>query len=271
MGPWGPLQRQLMAYLARHPQFQKAVKNASQRVAAHPTFQSAKQRVNSTFEKAGEKATHGASSAGQGATGGAKESTFNQWKRKSAEQWQKHMVKAMSFIFANIMTLVVLIQFGPMLWHYCKRCVRYLTNSNPAPDSEHGERRRRKRNEKAAEGAEAGFQVEAPDDSMRKAILQSVPQPERSIERAKESVSPPASSQPQWGQSSSLFDDTVGVKKGGDVQQTFNDMHKDVFRAPNGEMQIDFNTSFLVKMGDETTFTSSLEREGLTGSISSRS
>lgn len=273
MAPWGPLQRQLMTYLARHPQFQSAVKNASQKVTANPNFQKAKQKVYSTFEKAGEKAARATSAAGQSAAGeGAKESTFNQWKRKSSEQWQKHMVKAFSFIFANIMTLIVLIQFGPMLWHYLKRGVRYLTAPNPDPDTEHGEKRRRKKSEKAEE-AGARFQVEAPDDNMRKAILHSVPQPADNAGRAKASDSSPPAAAPtsQWGQSSSaLFDDTAEVSRNGDVQQTFNNMHKDVFRTSSGDVQIDFNTSFLVKMGDEKTFTSSLERENLTGSISSR-
>lgn len=257
MAPWGPLQRQLISYLARHPQFQKAVRSASQRVAAHPTFQKAKQSVYSTFEKAGEKAARGKHATGQSAAAGAGESTFKQWKRKSTEQWQNHIVKVVSFIFANFMTLIVLIQFGPMIWHYCKRGMRSLTSSNTVQEPEHGERRKRKKGEKA-EAAEPAFQVEAPDENMRKAILQSVPQP---------AASAPSS---QWGESSSLFVDTAEATKDADVQQTFNNMHKDVFRTPSGDVQIDFNTSFLVKMGDETTFTSSLEREGLTGSISSR-
>lgn len=270
MAPWGPLQRQLLTYLARHPQFQSAVKNASQKVTANPTFQKAKRSVYSTFEKAGEKAARGASTAGQGAAGGAKESTFNQWKRKSSEQWQKHMFKAISFIFANLMTLVVLIQFGPMLWHYCKRGVHYLTTPSPSPDTERGEKRRKKKGERAEEADNGGFQVAAPDDNMRKAILQSVPLPASIAGHAKEPATPPPAAQSQWGNSSSLFDDTAEVGKGGDVQQSFNNMHKDVFRTASGDVQVDFNTSFLVKMGDETTFTSSLERESLTGNISSR-
>ncbi|KPA77139.1 hypothetical protein ABB37_07071 [Leptomonas pyrrhocoris] len=270
MVPWGPLQRQLMTYLARHPQFQKAIKNASQRVVAHSTFQKAKKSVYSAFEKAGENAARGASTAGQGAGRGASESTFGRWKRKSAEQWQTHLVKAASFIFANFMTLLILIQFGPMLWHYCKNGVLYLTSANQTPEKEHGEKRRRKRSEKT-ESAETTFQIEAADGSMRRAILQSVPQPVGKGSCASEPAPPAAPSRSQWSPSSSLFDDTTEVGKSADVQQTFNSMHNDVFRTPDGGAQIDFNTSFLVKMGDETTFTSSLEREGLTGSTVSRS
>ncbi|KPI86245.1 hypothetical protein ABL78_4671 [Leptomonas seymouri] len=270
MAFWGPLQRQLMTYLARHPQFQRAMKDTSQRVAAHPTFQKAKQSVYSVFETSGKKTARGANAAGQGAAGGAGESMFGQWKRHSAEQWQKHMVKAASFIFANLMTLLVLIQFGPMLWHYCKRGVRYLTSSHQTPETEHGEKRRRKGAE-SMEGSKAAYQVEAQDNNTRKAILQSVPQPVDKGGRVTESASPTAPLHTQWGQSSSLFDDTTAASKSADVQQTFNNMHNDVFRSSNEGTQVDFNTSFLVKMGDETTFTSSLEREHLTGSVSSRS
>lgn len=269
MAPWGPLQRQLMTYIARHPEFKRAVKNAGQRVTAHPTFQKARQQVYSTFEKAGETAARGAGAAGQSKAGGAAgDSTFNKWKRKSTELWQKHMVKAMSFIFGNIMTLLVLIQFGPMIWHYCKRGVRYLTESPAHSEAEQGEKRRQKK--KDMESAEPAFQVAAPDDSMRKAILQSVPPPVKAAGRAADSSSPATSPPSQWAQSSALFDDTVGGHKSVDVQHSFNSMHHDVFRTSDGDVQVDFNTSFLVKMGDETTFTSSLEREALTGGVLTR-
>lgn len=72
--------------------------------------------------------------------------------------------------------------------------------------------------------------------------------------------------------SSSMFDDTstVSSTKGSSVQEQFNAMHHDVFQnsGENGGVQIGFDTSFLVRMGDETEFTSSLDREHLTGAQS---
>lgn len=268
MAAWGPLQRQLVSYLARHPQIQRAVRNASQRVAAHPSFQNAKASVRAAIAKAGARAAEaGGESAQKQSHSGVRESTAQGWWRRARNAWQKHKGRVMSFVVANFMAILLFVQFSPVLWHWLKSGVRYLTDAPTQTESDRKERRKRRKAETAEE--QHDFKVAAPDDSMRDAILSSVPPPHGVSD--KHAAPSSAMAQPSWQASSSLFDDTSGAThQSKDVQQSFNEMHKDVFRGPDGGVPIDFNTSFLVKMGDETTFTSSLEREALTGNSSAR-
>ncbi|CAJ1006688.1 hypothetical protein Q4I28_002003 [Leishmania naiffi] len=253
---WGPLQRQLMAYIARHPQFQQAVRNTGQRVVAHPMFRKAKESAYSAFDKVSAKAS-----------GSTEESTFNAWRRRINNSWHKRKAGVMSFITANLMAILIFAQVSPMLWHSVRRGIHYLTEETPNAEAERKEKRRK---EKEAVVEQSLFNAEAPNDTMRDNIPRSVP-PHHAVQGSLTEHGTAASKPAQsWQTSSSLFDDTVSIKQQPDAQQSFNDMHKDVFRTSDGSAQINFETSFLVKMGDETSFTSSLEREALTGSASSR-
>lgn len=77
---------------------------------------------------------------------------------------------------------------------------------------------------------------------------------------------------PSAARDSGMRDDTSAYKQRGkekaNLQSKFNDMHRTVYvddASPSSNAGMDFNTSFLVKMGDETEFTSSLDRDKLTG------
>ncbi|CBZ24861.1 conserved hypothetical protein [Leishmania mexicana MHOM/GT/2001/U1103] len=269
MVAWGPLQRRLFAYIARHPQFQQAVRNVGQRVVAHPTFQKAKQSAYSAFEKAGTRAARGGTVSGAKGCGSTEESTLHAWRRRINDGWHKHKAGVMSFIAANFMAILIFVQVSPMMWNSVKRGIHYLTE---APSNAEGERKEKPRKRKAEAAEEqSGFKAEAPNDTMRGGLLRSVPSPQTPWGSRTEHGEPASRPSQSWQTSSSLFDDTVGAMQQPDAQQSFNEMHKDLFRTPDGSAQINFDTSFLVKMGDETTFTSSLEREALTGSVSSHS
>ncbi|KAK7196017.1 hypothetical protein NESM_000535100 [Novymonas esmeraldas] len=283
MAVWGPLLRQLMAYSARHPQLQRAMRDAGQRVSAHPVVKKATQRIYAAFETSGAKAAHAGThsataNAGAGAGGRVSGDTiFSRWRHNIGSTWHKHKARVLSFAAANFMAILVFLQMGPMLWHWTMRGVRSLTGPPPSGEEERKERRRKRKAEAADE--QPGLAVVAPDDSMRDAILQSVPPP-RTTRQSHSTHDAPVSKAPQPWQalsvSSSLYDDTQSAsqqlrQQHQDVQKSFNDMHQDLFRTADGAAQINFETSFLVKMGDETTFTSSLEREALTGAVSARS
>ncbi|KAG5483676.1 hypothetical protein LSCM4_04825 [Leishmania orientalis] len=258
MVAWGPLQRQLMAYVTRHPKFQQAVRKVWQRMAAHSGVQRAKQSVYATFEKASAKVD-----------ASTEKSTLSAWRRRLISGWYKHKPGVVSFIAANFMVILMLLQFSPMMWHSAKRGVQYLTE---APSSVVAERKVKRRGQKADEAEEPlDFKTSAQNDSIRSTISGSVAPPQTAWGSHTEHGAPVPSSSQSWQTSYSLFDDTVGTEQVPNAQQSFTDMHKDLFRTSDGSALITFDTSFLVKMGDETTFTSSLEREVLTGSVSSRS
>ncbi|GET87026.1 hypothetical protein, conserved [Leishmania tarentolae] len=264
MVAWGPLQRRLIAYIARHPQFQGAVRSVGQRVVAHPAFEKAKESAYSALKKAGAKAARYSRVSGEKASGNAEESTLNTWRRRINSGWHKHKAGVMSFIAANFMAILIFVQVSPMLWHSMKRGIHYLTE---APKSTEGERREKLTKRRAeASGEQPGSKVEAPRDTIVDTVIRSVPPPQTTWDSRTDRGELPSRPTHSWQASSSLFDDTVGTKQHPDAQTSFNEMHKDVFRTPDGNPQINFDTSFLVKMGDETTFTSSLEREALTGS-----
>lgn len=86
-------------------------------------------------------------------------------------------------------------------------------------------------------------------------------QKQKQKQKQQQQREPPAPAQTQEGfqgfGSSSLFDDTA-----------LDAAHASSSGAVTAGQHLDFNTSFLVKMDDETEFTSFLDREGLTGKIS---
>ncbi|KAG5509338.1 hypothetical protein JKF63_06648 [Porcisia hertigi] len=269
MVAWGPLQRQLMAYIVRHPLLQQAVRNAGKRVVAHPTFQKAKQSAYSFFERTGTKAAHVVHDPGAKAGTNSRESTFNRWRRGVHNTWHKHKAGMISFIVANFMGILVFIQVSPMLWHSMRRGIHYLTEATPSAGAERKEKPRKRKAETSEE--QLDFKVEAPSESIRDAILQNIPPPQDDRGRGHVHGRPASGQSQPWQTSSSLFDDTLGSKHESDAGQVFDDIRKDMFRNSDGSAQVNFDTSFLVKMGEETTFTSSLEREVLTGGVYSRS
>ncbi|KAG5483264.1 hypothetical protein LSCM1_04805 [Leishmania martiniquensis] len=268
MVAWGPLQRQLLAYITRHPKFQEAVKKGWQGMAAHSTVQRAKQSAYAALSKMSAKATRSDSESGAKADASAMKRTLDTWRQRISSGWYKYKTSVVSFIAANFMVILMLLQFSPMLWHSAKRCIQYFAEVPSRVEAEHEVRRRGRKAEAAEEALRS--KAEAPTEGRGYAIFGSEPPPQPAWgSHAERDAQAPRPSQ-SWQTSYSLLDDTVGTEQGPDAQQSFNDMHKDLFRTSDGSALVNFDTSFLVKMGDETTFTSSLEREALTGSVSSR-
>lgn len=280
MAAWGPLQRQLLTYLARHPQLKTWAATAKERVTATPAFHNAKQRLTVAFEKAGKQAAEAAAATRIKASSLSGSTSFgSQWSRKARGLWHQYRNRIIGFVAANFMGILLFVQFSSAIWGFLTNGVRSLLDSpqrREAVEQPEPHRRRRRASREEKEEEEAGATIESSHEHLRKAMVQSTM--DASPATAAKQAAPPlssfsSSSSNRMGSpfsSSSLFDDTVNTRQSTSqtgTQDSFNAMHEDLFRGKDGSMQSNFNTSFLVKMGDETEFMSSLEREGLTGAI----
>ncbi|CCW64033.1 unnamed protein product [Phytomonas sp. EM1] len=267
MFPWSLLQKQLLNILSRNSQYQSALKRGVERALREPTFRKFKHKSETAYQRiinfANDKSNK------QQSHEGPHFSHFNIMRRKLILFWQQHAVKFFVFVTANFMAILFLIKMFPFAYTWMRMGVSYLISPIPKskllPCGDTGEEHtgvsllerencnRRSSRPKHDYSNFAPSYREQRDERMATQVFMD-----------KASVSNDILTS-----STALFDDTLAnnVEAVKDMDMHCKLENDSDISTYQKNMNADFQTSFLVKMYGDTEFTSSLERENLTGTI----
>lgn len=280
------------------------ISRGAQKARQSPQFKAAEDRAKAYYENVVKNAAAGQGQQQANGKKGPEFSYFNQMKRKLILEWHKNKGRVFAFVTANFFFIIMAFQFFPVVWRGLVGGVKALTTSPSghakpplsqqqlaAEDGEgSGDHVPRKRHKKRKVGnREEDLEDEEAVEMHRNRYIaeekrRDMPRPSRPFSHLSEKLDGHGSSDgtkvavpspftfSSATASSSLFDDTqTPPPTSSSTQQQFNQMHQGLFQnnAEYDGVKLGFETSFLVKMGDETEFTSSLEREHLTGNVSS--
>ncbi|EPY34629.1 hypothetical protein STCU_01473 [Strigomonas culicis] len=220
--------------------------------------------MNSAFGEASKSFNN--SNANTNKSGGghnASSSSFNTIRRRFLNTWHAHKGRVWAFVAANFFGILFLIQLSQPLYHIFTSLMQPASH----PSIKHNKKQEKDASlQSRVASQEDGFRTlegEVEDNSTRQQQ-----NGKRGTKKVAKTQSEDNVNQPWTAHESSFMYDDTKQQHGVANNTKYNSaMHRDLFESKDGE-RVGFETSFLVKMGDETEFTSSLEREHLTGAVS---
>ncbi|CCW69780.1 unnamed protein product [Phytomonas sp. Hart1] len=268
MSPWPLFQRQFLNMIARNPQFRVAFKKSVERALRTPTFRNLKHKSETAYQRILNIATD--VSGKRQSHGKPQFSHFNILRRKLLLFWHQHKIKFFAFLTANFMGILFIFQMLPLIYSKLRMGVNYLTSPLPPSKKNHCQDTEKNKSE--------NILLEREDCSRKPSKLTNDPPNGLNLYQHQHNegvmsqlfTDETSASNNTLFSSSALFDDTLTNNdetlrdKGVYLSHQKNTSNLSTTKK---KFNIDYQTSFLVKMDGDTEFTSSLERENLTGAI----